>query len=86
MRQPDMAFILCQESDHLPEPGGGCSDTPYRNIRILIPCVAGHLPGKLHTNPSDFDSQCDTKFGCTTQIEAFLFVSYDTKYVFHVGK
>jgi hypothetical protein len=58
MRQPDMAFILCQESDHLPEAGGGCSGTPYRNIRILIPCVVGHLPGKLHTIPSDFDSQC----------------------------
>jgi hypothetical protein len=23
MSQPDMAFILCQESDHLPEVGGG---------------------------------------------------------------
>jgi hypothetical protein len=78
MRQPDMAFILRQESDHLPEAGGGCSDTPSRNIRILIPCVVGHLPGKLHTIPSDFDSQCDTKFGCTTQIEVFLFMSYDT--------
>jgi hypothetical protein len=30
MRQPDMAFILCQESNHLPEAGGGCSGTPYR--------------------------------------------------------
>jgi hypothetical protein len=58
MSQPDMAFILCQESDHLPEVGGGCSGTPYRNIRNLIPCVVGHLPGKLHTIPSDFNSQC----------------------------
>jgi hypothetical protein len=52
MRQPDMTFILCQESDHLPEAGGGCSGTPYRNIRILIPCVVRHLPGKLQTIPS----------------------------------
>jgi hypothetical protein len=57
MRQPDMAFNLCQESDHLPEAGGGCSGTPFRNFRILIPCVVGHLPGKLHTIPSDFNSQ-----------------------------
>jgi hypothetical protein len=43
MRQPDMAFTLCQESDHLAEAGGGCSGTPYRNIRILIPCVGKNV-------------------------------------------
>jgi hypothetical protein len=57
-RQPDMASILCQEADHLPEVGSGCSGTPFRNIRILSPCFVRHLPGKLHTIPLDFDSQC----------------------------
>jgi hypothetical protein len=33
--------------------GGGCSGTPYRNIKILIPCVVGHLPGNIHTIPTD---------------------------------
>jgi hypothetical protein len=55
-----MAFLLCQESDHLPEAGGGCSGTPYRNIRILIPRVVGHLLVKRYTIPSDFYSQCFT--------------------------
>jgi hypothetical protein len=32
MRQPDMAFCLCQESSHL-QAGSGCSGTPFGNIR-----------------------------------------------------
>jgi hypothetical protein len=32
MRQPDMAFVLCQMSSHL-QAGAGCSGTPYRNIK-----------------------------------------------------
>jgi hypothetical protein len=31
-----------------------CSGTPYRNIKVLIPCIVGHLPFNITTIPTDF--------------------------------
>jgi hypothetical protein len=41
-----LAFVLCQKSSHL-QARAGCPGTPYRNIRLSIPCVVGRLMGPI---------------------------------------